>query len=42
MMLVGIYSPNGTRDAGFLANYEYTNLVDQITQIERRVEHQRF
>src|SRR5215469_1237462 len=34
LMLVGLYSPNGTRDATWLANYTYINLVDQITQLK--------
>jgi hydrophobic/amphiphilic exporter-1 (mainly G- bacteria), HAE1 family len=29
-MLVTLYSPNGTYDAQFLANYAYINLADQI------------
>src|SRR5438270_134322 len=32
MLLIGLFSPNGTRDGTFLANYAYINLVDQITQ----------
>jgi len=31
-MLVSLYSPNGTYDAKFLANYAYINLNDQITR----------
>ncbi len=34
MLLVALYSPNGTHDATFLANYAYINLVDQITQLK--------
>ena len=34
MMLVALYSPKGTYDATFLANYAYINLVDQITRIK--------
>jgi hydrophobic/amphiphilic exporter-1 (mainly G- bacteria), HAE1 family len=30
LMLVGLYSPHGTRDATFLANYAYINLNDPI------------
>src|SRR5919204_2327585 len=30
LMLIGLYSPNGTYDARFLANYAYINLVDPI------------
>jgi hydrophobic/amphiphilic exporter-1 (mainly G- bacteria), HAE1 family len=32
LMLVTLYSPNGTYDAQFLANYAYINLADQITR----------
>ncbi|HLX68503.1 MAG TPA: efflux RND transporter permease subunit [Verrucomicrobiae bacterium] len=34
MMLVALFSPNGTYDATFLANYAYINLVDQITRVK--------
>src|SRR5580692_472557 len=34
MMLVSLTSPKGTHDSMFLANYEYINLVDQITQLK--------
>jgi HAE1 family hydrophobic/amphiphilic exporter-1 len=34
LMLVGLYSPNGTHDGTFLANYEYINVVDQVTQLK--------
>src|SRR5215469_4332990 len=34
MMLVGLYSPQGTHDGTWLANYAYINLVDQITQLK--------
>src|SRR4029078_12248299 len=34
MMLVALYSPRGTYDATFLANYAYINLVDQITRVK--------
>jgi hydrophobic/amphiphilic exporter-1 (mainly G- bacteria), HAE1 family len=34
MMLVGLYSPGGSLDAVYLANYAYINLVDQITQLK--------
>jgi len=30
LMLIGLYSPRGTRDAKFLANYAYINLNDPI------------
>src|ERR1051325_2317109 len=32
LMLVGLYSPQGTRDAKFLANYAYINLSDPIAR----------
>src|SRR5207244_732376 len=32
LMLVGLYSPHGTRDARFLANYAYINLSDPIAR----------
>ena len=31
-MLIALYSPNGTYDAKFLANYAYINLNDPITR----------
>jgi len=31
-MLISLYSPHGTYDAQFLANYAYINLHDQITR----------
>jgi hydrophobic/amphiphilic exporter-1 (mainly G- bacteria), HAE1 family len=33
LMLIAIYSPRGTYDATFLANYAYINLTDQITRL---------
>ena len=33
LMLVALYSPRGTYDAQFLANYAYINLVDPITRL---------
>ncbi len=33
MMLVALYSPHGTYDAQFLANYAYINLDDPITRL---------
>jgi len=33
LMLIALYSPNGTYDATFLANYAYINLTDQITRL---------
>jgi HAE1 family hydrophobic/amphiphilic exporter-1 len=32
LMLIAIYSPHGTYDAKFLANYAYINLVDAVTR----------
>ncbi len=32
LMLIALYSPNGTYDAKFLANYAYINLTDPITR----------
>jgi hydrophobe/amphiphile efflux-1 (HAE1) family protein len=32
LMLVTLFSPKGTYDAGFLANYAYINLADQLTR----------
>src|SRR5580692_6355322 len=34
MLLIALYSPHGTYDATFLANYAYINLVDQITRVK--------
>jgi hydrophobic/amphiphilic exporter-1 (mainly G- bacteria), HAE1 family len=33
MMLFDLYSPNGTYDSRFLANYSYINLKDGLTQV---------
>jgi HAE1 family hydrophobic/amphiphilic exporter-1 len=33
LMLVSLYSPNGTYDNIFLANYGYINLFDQLTRV---------
>jgi HAE1 family hydrophobic/amphiphilic exporter-1 len=33
LMLIGVYSPHGTYDAQFLANYAYINLNDQLTRV---------
>jgi HAE1 family hydrophobic/amphiphilic exporter-1 len=33
LMLVGVYSPKGSYDAQFLANYAYINLNDQLTRV---------
>jgi HAE1 family hydrophobic/amphiphilic exporter-1 len=32
LMLIGLYSPNGTHDARFLSNYAYINLNDPLTR----------
>src|SRR5690348_1054463 len=32
LMLIAVYSPHGTYDAKFLANYAYINMVDPITR----------
>ena len=34
LMLIALYSPNGTYDATFLANYAYINVVDQLTRVK--------
>jgi HAE1 family hydrophobic/amphiphilic exporter-1 len=34
MLLVALFSPKGTYDATFLANYAYINLVDQVTRVK--------
>src|SRR3989475_4604622 len=33
LMIIGLYSPKGTYDARFLANYSYINLNDQFTRV---------
>src|ERR1051326_1938098 len=33
LLLVAFYSPHGTYDATFLANYAYINIIDQITRV---------
>jgi HAE1 family hydrophobic/amphiphilic exporter-1 len=33
LMLFDLYSPNGTYDSEFLANYSYINLNDQLTRV---------
>ena len=33
LMIIGLYSPHGTYDAQFLANYSYINLNDQFTRV---------
>src|SRR5438046_965914 len=34
LMLVALYSPKGSRDGRFLANYAYINLNDQLTRLK--------
>jgi hydrophobic/amphiphilic exporter-1 (mainly G- bacteria), HAE1 family len=34
LMLIALYSPKGTYDATFLANYAYINIVDQLTRVK--------
>ncbi len=34
LMLVALYSPKGSRDAKFLANYAYINIVDPLTRVK--------
>jgi len=33
LMIVALYSPHGTYDAEFLANYEYININDPVTRV---------
>jgi HAE1 family hydrophobic/amphiphilic exporter-1 len=33
LMLISLFSPNGTHDDIFLANYAYINMVDQLTRV---------
>ena len=33
LMLIALFSPKGTHDATFLANYAYINIYDQITRV---------
>ena len=33
LMVMGLYSPNGTYDGKFLANYAFINLNDQLTRV---------
>src|SRR5215471_14686928 len=33
MLLISLYSPNGTYDNTFLANFAYINLVDELTRV---------
>ncbi len=34
LMLVALYSPKGSHDAKFLANYAYINIVDPLTRVK--------
>jgi HAE1 family hydrophobic/amphiphilic exporter-1 len=34
LLVFALYSPNGTRDSAFLANYAYINLNDQLTRVK--------
>jgi HAE1 family hydrophobic/amphiphilic exporter-1 len=34
LMLIALYSPRGTYNATFLANYAYINIVDQLTRVK--------
>ena len=34
LMLIALYSPKGTYDATFLANYAYINIIDQLTRVK--------
>ena len=34
LMLIALYSPKGSHDATFLANYAYINIVDQLTRVK--------
>jgi HAE1 family hydrophobic/amphiphilic exporter-1 len=34
LMLIALYSPGGTYNATFLANYAYINIVDQLTRVK--------
>ena len=33
LMIIALYSPKGTRDAKFLANYAYVNIADELTRV---------
>jgi len=33
LMVMGLYSPNGSHDGKYLANYSYINLNDQLTRV---------
>ncbi len=34
LMIIALYSPKGSYDATFLANYAYINIVDQLTRVK--------
>ncbi len=34
LMLIALYSPKGSYDSTFLANYSYINLVDELTRVK--------
>jgi HAE1 family hydrophobic/amphiphilic exporter-1 len=34
LMIIALYAPKGTRDAKFLANYAYINIVDPLTRVK--------
>ena len=34
LMIIALYSPKGTRDAKFLANYAYININDALTRVK--------
>jgi HAE1 family hydrophobic/amphiphilic exporter-1 len=34
LMIIALYSPKGSRDATFLANYAYINLADPLTRVK--------
>ena len=34
LMMIALYSPHGTHDRNFLANYGYINVVDELTRVQ--------
>ena len=34
LMMIALYSPRGTHDRNFLANYGYINIVDELTRLQ--------
>jgi len=34
LMMIALYSPHGTHDRNFLANYGYINIVDELTRLQ--------